>query len=216
MRDYSCHTVSFIINAYEKSANFRFNNVKIGQGQLRFIIGTYFALPYTCMGVAAISVKWPKTIKRILHMKFEFKQPSDFWEKMFRYLCGSPNEWLWMKCHMSAWHLVLTWNHCFIMLNISLKYYDFSLTSLWKINISRFFPYKGIMNQIWPCRKVVQGQPRIIICANFVGPTSPMLNAKSQGHQPSGSGEKNLKDFYHIWAWKPSWWCDQNNLHTFG
>ena len=31
------------------------NNVKIGQGQLRLIIETYFVLPY--MGVAAILVK---------------------------------------------------------------------------------------------------------------------------------------------------------------
>ena len=36
------------------------NNVKIGQGQLRLIIETYFVLLY--MGVAAILVKWPKTI----------------------------------------------------------------------------------------------------------------------------------------------------------
>ena len=43
-----------------------------------------------------------------------------------------------------------------------------------------------------------------------------MVHTKSQGHQPSGSGEEDfLKGFYHIWAWWPSWSCDQNILHIF-
>ena len=41
-----------------------FNNVKKGQG-FKAYNKTYFALPY--MGVAAILVKWPKTILWILH-----------------------------------------------------------------------------------------------------------------------------------------------------
>ena len=56
-----------------------------------------------------------------------------------------------------------------------------------KMNISRFFQYKYIRNQIRPCRKKDQGQPRFNICANLVGPTSPMLYTKSQGHWPVGS-----------------------------
>ena len=35
------------------------NNVKIGQGQLRLIIYTYFVLTY--MGMVAILIKWPKS-----------------------------------------------------------------------------------------------------------------------------------------------------------
>ena len=42
-------------------------NVKIDQGKLRLIIETYFVLPY--VGVAAILVKRPNIIKRILHIK---------------------------------------------------------------------------------------------------------------------------------------------------
>ena len=34
-----------------------------------------------------------------------------------------------------------------------------------------------------------QGQPRLIICANPAGPTSPMLHTKSQGHWSFGSRE---------------------------
>ena len=45
-------------------------------------------------------------------------------------------------------------------------------------------------SKIWPCRYVGQGQLRIIIWNNLVGPTSQMLHTKSQGHLPSGSGEE--------------------------
>ena len=60
------------------------------------------------------------------------------------------------------------------------------------MNISRFFQYICITNQIWPCRKKDQGQPRFTICANMVGPTSPMLYTKSQGHWPFGSREEDI------------------------
>ena len=38
-----------------------------------------------------------------------------------------------------------------------------------------------------------------------------MLHTKFRGNRPTGSGEEDcLKGFYHIWAWRPSWSCDQN------
>ena len=41
-----------------------------------------------------------------------------------------------------------------------------------------------------------------------------MLHTKSQGDRPPGSGEEYfLKGFYHIWAWRPSWSCDQIILY---
>ena len=46
------------------------------------------------MGMVAILVKYHIYIYWILHMKFEFIQPSDSGggggEMMFRYVCGSP------------------------------------------------------------------------------------------------------------------------------
>ena len=39
-----------------------------------------------------------------------------------------------------------------------------------------------------------------------------MLHTKFQGNQPAGSGEDFLKGFYHIWAWLPSWSCDQHHV----
>ena len=55
-----------------------------------------------------------------------------------------------------------------------------------------FSPYKSIRNQIWPCRKIGQGQPRVIIYLNFVELESPMLHAKFQDHRTSGSGEEDF------------------------
>ena len=60
------------------------------------------------------------------------------------------------------------------------------------MHISRFFQYKCIRNQIWPGGKKGQGQPGSIICANLVGPTSPMLHTKSLGHWPFGSREEDI------------------------
>ena len=74
------------------------------------------------------------------------------------------------------------------------------------IHCFNFFPYKSIRDQIWPCRKIGHGQPRVIIWANLVVLKHPMMHTKIQGHWPFGSGE----DFFRLW--RPSWSCDQNHL----
>ena len=63
------------------------------------------------------------------------------------------------------------------------------INSYRKMNILRFSPYKCIRNLTSPCQKVGQGQPRFIICANLVGPTSTMLHTKSQSQWPFGEEE---------------------------
>ena len=37
-----------------------------------------------------------------------------------------------------------------------------------------------------------------------------MLHTKFRENRPTGSGEKHLEGFYHIWAWRPSLSCDQD------
>ena len=37
-----------------------------------------------------------------------------------------------------------------------------------------------------------------------------MLHTKFGGNRPAGCGEDFLSGFYHIWAWRPSWSCDQD------
>ena len=76
-----------------------------------------------------------------------------------------------------------------------------------KICFISFSPYKCIKKHIWLCHKVGQGQPRIIICANLVGPASQMLQAKTKRSFDLWFQRRRfLKDFvYHKWAWRPFW-----------
>ena len=38
-----------------------------------------------------------------------------------------------------------------------------------------------------------------------------MLHIKFRENRSTGSGEEDfLKVFFHIWAWRPSWSCDQD------
>ena len=57
------------------------------------------------------------------------------------------------------------------------------------------FPYKSIRDQIWPCRKIGQGQPRVIIWSNLVVLEHPMMHTKFQCHQPLGSREEDFLRF---------------------
>ena len=85
--------------------------------------------------------------------------------------------------------------------------------SFWKIHCFTFFPYKSMMDQIWHGRKIGQGQPRIIIWTNLVLKYL-LLHTKFQGHQPFGFGEDFLRFLQYIWAWRPSWSCDQDRLNN--
>ena len=78
------------------------------------------------------------------------------------------------------------------MLNISSENNDSGFTSIQQINFLKKIQFKCIGKQIWPCCKVGQGQPRIIIRTNLVGLTSQMLYTKYQGHHPPGSGEEDF------------------------
>ena len=87
------------------------------------------------------------------------------------------------------------WYHCLKRLNISQKYHDLGLNNYGKMSISKFFPYKCIRNQIWPCHKAGQGQARFIICGNLIETTALMLHTKSQGPWPIVPENKIFKGF---------------------
>ena len=55
-----------------------------------------------------------------------------------------------------------------------------------------FFLFKCLRDQIWPCRKIGQGQPRVIIYINFIGLKSLLFFSKFQGNLIYGSGEDNF------------------------
>ena len=51
--------------------------------------------------------------------------------------------------------------------------------------------------QIWPCRKIGQGQPTVIIWINYDGQESSMQHTKFRGNQSTGSREK---DFWRVFT----------------
>ena len=55
--------------------------------------------------------------------------------------------------------------------------------------------YNSTREQIWPCRKIGQGQPRVIIWTNSVLLMHLMLHTKFQGHRPFGPGEEDFLRF---------------------
>ena len=67
------------------------NNVKIGHSQLQLIMGQILFLPYTF---------WSSDLNNLMNNPSNSPVISE--EKMFRQVCGSPNEWPWIKGHMSA------------------------------------------------------------------------------------------------------------------
>ena len=43
-----------------------------------------------------------------------------------------------------------------------------------------------------------------------------MLHAKFREKRPAYSGEEDFfQGFYHIWAWRSSWSCDEHHIKKF-
>ena len=61
-----------------------------------------------------------------------------------------------------------------------------------------FYPYKSIRDQLWPCHKICQGQPRVISWTNLVVLKHLMLHTNFQGHRPFGSEEDLFLSFFTI------------------
>ena len=55
-------------------------------------------------------------------------------------------------------------------------------------------------NLCWPCHRIGQGHPKIMICINFVELLSLMLHAKFQNHRLSGSGEEVFLKVFAIYS----------------
>ena len=88
----------------------------------------------------------------------------------------------------SEWPWTLTFN-----IHIGSCTHLVNCNSFWQIHCFMFFLYKSTRDQIWPCRKIGQGQPRVIIWANLVVLEHSMLHTKIQGHILFSSGEDGSK-----------------------
>ena len=77
----------------------------------------------------------------------------------------------------------------------------------------RFFPYKCIGKQTWPCRKKVKCQYTTFILAILVETSCPQWLMQRFSPKASLVLEKKIfKGFYHIWAWRPSWSINRNHF----
>ena len=120
-----------------------------------------------------------------LHIKFIFDWPSGFWEKpVLSFICN----WLWVKVKKWPWP---SYSHIFIIL----CNFRSQAAKVLKINSFHFFLQKSLSYQIWPCRKIGQGQPRIIIWTNYDKQESSMLHTKFHGNRSTGSREE---DFWRV------------------
>ena len=125
-------------------------------------------------------------------MNFGFKWLSCFWEKQVLTL---KSEWPLIKVREWPWPLILTQLHKLIKLNASSNFETQGCNSFQKMNSFHFFPYKSLCDQIWPWRKIGQGQPRVIIWTTLVVLPYLMLHTKFQGHSSTGSGEEDFLRF---------------------
>ena len=126
-----------------------------------------------------------------LHIEFGFDWPSDFWEKpVLSFICN----WLWVKVKKWPWPSILTYLRNFMQLQVT------GCKSSEKINSFQFFLLKSLSYQIWPCRKIGQGQLRIIIWTNYDGQESSMLHTKFHGNRSTCSREEDFKRIFTIYG----------------
>ena len=84
------------------------------------------------------------------------------------------------------------------LIGICAKYDTSVFISPWEIDFSIFFKYKCIEMSIWPCRKKISCQLRIIIWTNLVGHKSQILHPRFQGPIFLGSDEKDSQRVFTI------------------
>ena len=111
-------------------------------------------------------------------------------------------EWPWTNVNEWPWPLNFIEVRVLIELSASTNFDITDYNSFWRINCFTFFPYKSIRGQIWPCRKLCEGQPKVIIWTNLVVREHPMLYTKFQRHRQFASKEEDFNVFYHIWAYR--------------
>ena len=134
-------------------------------------------------------------------MKFVFNWANSLREN---YVLINWWDWIWAIVAERAKVNIDLWNLLIAIFSLVLIYQVRIMTcfnSIQKINFSKKLPFKCIRKQIWPWHYVDQGQPRIITWTNFVGLTPPLLHTKSQGHQPSDSGEKDFEKVAILVIW---------------
>ena len=109
-------------------------------------------------------------------------------------------KWLWVKVKKWPWPSLITYLHWLHWLFASSNFQVSDCNSFQNIHCFRLFPRKSLCFQNWPCRKIGQGHPMVIIWSNYDGLESQMLHTKFRENWPAGSGEKNFWVVFTIYG----------------
>ena len=98
-------------------------------------------------------------------------------------------KWPWAKVKKWPWPSILTYFHFFSWFQVTgCKCSENQQFSLFPIEKPKF--------PIWPCRKIGQDQPRVIILTNYDRQESPMLHTRFCGNRHASSKE----DFWRVFT----------------
>ena len=144
------------------------------------------------MGMAAILVMWLGPFEQSF-VPLSHGGSHETWLQLAKRFLRkrSLKCWIWMILDQGQWMTLTIDIHigsCTHLLNCIYQLWCHRLQKFLKIPLFYFFP-KSIRDQIWPCRKIGQGQPRVIISTNLVVHEHSMLHTKFQGNPRFGSGE---------------------------
>ena len=108
------------------------------------------------------------------------------------------------------WPWILIYHHKLNQLSASINFQVSGCNSFWKIQCFHL----SLNHQIWPCRKISQCQPKVIICTNYIISSNFWCNIPGFNKiRCIGSREDVFwRVYYHIWPWQPSWSCDQHHF----
>ena len=144
----------------------------------------------------------------MLHIKFHFDWPSSFREEDLWKVCMDNRL---AKVKRWPWPVLITYLHLLHLLFASTSFQASGCNSFQKIHSFHFFPCESLCFRIWPCSKIGQGHPRVIIFIKLWWAEFPDATYQVSWKLAHRFWRRRfLSGFYHIWVWRPSWSCDQD------
>ena len=150
-------------------------------------------------------------IPRRIYTKFDLGWPNGFWEDVWK---------CWWGQNLSALdqgqRMTLTSDTCISScITIYTNFYIIDCNSFWEIYYLGVFLYKSIWNKIWSLWK----KSKMYLGSSFEKTSLGSTQVPNAVYQVSILlairfwRRLNFNVFYHIWAWWPSWSCDQDHLN---
>ena len=120
---------------------------------------------------------WSYNTEHLNKVSFPTSHGGSIWNLNFNSFCflseedkfeNVESEWSWTKVNEWPWPWVVINCHLIIYLTIFTNFHLTGFNSFSEIYSLSIFPYTSKRDQIWPCCKTDQGQPRVMIWINLV------------------------------------------------